>query len=138
MIAQAIRSRWASLGCLVIVVASFFLPPDGGGLPICQFRNVTHLPCLGCGLTRSFIRMAHLDFAQAAFWNPTSLLLFPLVLLIALLLPLPLDRRELLARWVEGQRRLVVGYGSVMATVFIGYGVGRLVWLLWSGRPSPW
>ncbi len=31
----------------------------------CIFRKVTHLPCLACGITRSFMSSAHGDFRQA-------------------------------------------------------------------------
>jgi len=46
------------------------------GLPPCGFLMVTGLPCPGCGLTHSFVAMAHLDFVAAVHANPFGVLLF--------------------------------------------------------------
>jgi hypothetical protein len=46
---------------------------------LCTFRRFAGLSCPGCGLTRSFISLAHADFRSAWFYNPAGLLLFPLV-----------------------------------------------------------
>lgn len=42
----------------------------------CIFRKVTHLPCLACGITRSFISSAHGNFEQAFKQHPLGPLLF--------------------------------------------------------------
>ena len=84
VLTEVLRSKWASIACLAVVVLALVLPPQGfvlpGGKPLemCQFKMLTHLPCPGCGLTRSFIGMAHLDLARAARFHPLGLVLFPL------------------------------------------------------------
>jgi hypothetical protein len=56
-----------SLGSLGLVVGwfSFGLP-----WPRCVFHDLTGLPCLTCGMTRSTIAFLHLDFLTALRWNP--------------------------------------------------------------------
>jgi hypothetical protein len=132
------RSRWASLACLAVVAAALLLPPEGLGLPLCQFKLMTGIPCIGCGLTRSFIGMAHLDVARAGFYHPAGVLLFPLVALTAALLPLPARVRERLARWVESRPCLLNGLGWFTLALSMVYGFGRMAWLLITRQPSPW
>jgi hypothetical protein len=75
---------------LVVVSASFFLRVRGGeqvvvplvnkALPgTCTFRRISGMPCPGCGLTRSFISMAHGRFADAWNFNPAGLFFFVVV-----------------------------------------------------------
>lgn len=52
-----------------------------GTLPeivLCPFRQVTGLPCPGCGLTRGFVCIGHGNIAQAIDFNPFALPLFAL------------------------------------------------------------
>ncbi|MFM7843153.1 MAG: DUF2752 domain-containing protein [Planctomycetota bacterium] len=46
---------------------------------ICTFKRVTGWNCPGCGLTRSFISLAHGDLRSAWQFNPASWYFFPLV-----------------------------------------------------------
>jgi hypothetical protein len=68
----------------VVLAASAFLPPpqaDGRimHLPsICPFYTLTGLPCPGCGLTRSFVCLAHGRFAESFHWHPLGPILFVL------------------------------------------------------------
>src|SRR5437870_151071 len=97
--AALFRSRWVSAIAAAVVVLSLVLPPSGFGVPACQFKMLTHLPCFGCGLTRSFIGMGHLRPDRAAFYHPGGIPLFLLTLFLAGLLPLSKDRRMRLGRW---------------------------------------
>lgn len=38
--------------------------------PRCVFHELTGLPCITCGMTRSAIRFFHGDFLAASQWNP--------------------------------------------------------------------
>ncbi len=87
---------WLRVGvltlCLGAVVAAALLHPvapgsgvhlsvDGVALPgVCAFRDVTGIPCPGCGLTRSWVAMLHGDLAWSLRFHPLGWL----VLLYAL------------------------------------------------------
>jgi hypothetical protein len=66
------RSRNAQVvlaGSILLLVASYLYPyvveRFGWALPGCIFHRVTGLPCLFCGMTRSFAAMAHLELGAA-------------------------------------------------------------------------
>ena len=105
-----------------LLVASALLPlPQNNaiaGMPsICVFHNLTGLPCPGCGLTRSWVSMAHGQFASAFVWHPLGPILFTSALFytfwsawIALARPpFPLPMKL--------QTRIVVG-GAIVMLVF--------------------
>src|SRR5688500_11578668 len=53
------------------------LPLVGIPLPeLCYWRRLFGVDCPGCGLTRCFISLAHLDAAQAWHFNPAGIALF--------------------------------------------------------------
>lgn len=74
------RSRAAGLALATAapLTAAFILSPAHieDGPIICPFRRLTGLPCPGCGLTRSWVYIAHGDFSRAWAANPFGLLTF--------------------------------------------------------------
>ncbi|MBI5515371.1 MAG: DUF2752 domain-containing protein [Deltaproteobacteria bacterium] len=93
----------------VVVVLSAWLQPDPRGfgthqqlgLPPCNFQELTHVPCPGCGLTTSFARMAHghaLDALRAHLMGPP---LFLMTLVVALLAPWAVRRAFPVGRVLE-------------------------------------
>lgn len=81
---------WLLLLCLAVVTLAgtmsvhdakeVRLPGLGSSLPeLCYFRRGTGLDCPGCGLTRSFISLAHGRFLQACHYNVAGVLFFPVV-----------------------------------------------------------
>lgn len=55
--------------------------PVVGKLPgICAWKRAFDVDCPGCGLTRSFISLAHGDIGSAWHFNPASLLMFAVLL----------------------------------------------------------
>ena len=75
---------------LAVLAASFLLQLPGDTqvelplvsvqLPsICMWRNSLGVDCPGCGLTRSFICLAHGQPAEAWYYNPAGWLLFAVI-----------------------------------------------------------
>jgi hypothetical protein len=56
-----------SLGSLALAAAWFAL---GLPWPRCAFHDLTGLPCVTCGMTRSAIQFFHGHFLTAWKWNP--------------------------------------------------------------------
>jgi hypothetical protein len=56
-----------SLGSLALAIAWFAL---GLPWPRCTFHDLTGLPCVTCGMTRSAIQFFHGHFLAAWKWNP--------------------------------------------------------------------
>jgi hypothetical protein len=141
VIAYLLRARWFSLACAAVVALSVALPPQGLGLPACQFKELTQLPCFGCGLTRSFVGMAHLDLVRAVVFHPLGVPLFALTCLFGGLLPAPRRVRERCAAWALRRPRLVNGLSIALAVGFAVYGLARLVYgmqVLNHGGTLPW
>ncbi|MFC2164907.1 DUF2752 domain-containing protein [Acidobacteriota bacterium] len=78
--------------CSVILIGALLLSPpesDEGHLTIgsitlpdtCTFKNLTGLPCPGCGLTRSLVAAAHGDVKQSFHHHRLGLLTLLYVLL---------------------------------------------------------
>jgi hypothetical protein len=71
-----------ALAGAVALALSFLLPmPAGDGrilhLPsVCPFHELTGLPCPGCGLTRSFVCLAHGHLAESLRYHPLGPLIF--------------------------------------------------------------
>lgn len=91
-------SGWAShvanLGlCLTVLLAAAVLRIDaadrvvlpGWNVPlpeVCSLRRATGAKCPGCGLTRSWIRLAHGQLAAAWRYHPAGPLLFGVALVL--------------------------------------------------------
>jgi hypothetical protein len=73
-----------SLGVIVMAAvmrsegpSDVFLPGMKVALPdICLTKSVLGVPCPGCGMTRSFIAIAHGQWRRAWDFNPVSFLMF--------------------------------------------------------------
>jgi hypothetical protein len=102
----------------------------GAAVPeLCYFRRTLGIDCPGCGLTRSFIALAHGNLARAWHYNPAGILLFPFLAFqipyqAAQLWRLQVGRRP----WNIG----AVGYG-VFGASFL---VMLVQWLLKMSSPA--
>jgi hypothetical protein len=80
-----VANGWAGLSALVLFIACALPMPGPDGsiahLPsVCLFHDLTGLPCPGCGLTRSFVCLAHGQFAQSLRYHPLGAALFAFML----------------------------------------------------------
>ncbi|NUM80603.1 DUF2752 domain-containing protein [bacterium] len=70
------KLKYIFLFFLVLVVSVLVEPFEKGRFEICIFKNLTNLPCPGCGFTRSFIYLAHGDVWNSIRMNPFGLIVF--------------------------------------------------------------
>ncbi|MDD9935323.1 MAG: DUF2752 domain-containing protein [Myxococcales bacterium] len=111
---------------LVILVASFLLPPRGLGFTICWFNRWTGWPCPGCGLTRSVTHVSHGDLLGAVDYHPFGLLVWMLAVALCLLqLGGPRLRAAVQARLAPHERGLRRSY-MFLVYAFIAFGVVRM------------
>lgn len=96
--------------CAFLVTAGTILYVTGIGCPI---RFLTGIPCPGCGMTRAWLAVLHLDVAGAFSWHP-------------LFWALPLIGVLHLARHRLGPRRLDICIGVLIA-LFLVVWVMRLI-----------
>lgn len=68
---------------MAVVLAGICFSIYSGG-SICVIRNITGLPCPGCGMTRALIALSKLEFTKAVGLHPLSLMMLPFGGLLAL------------------------------------------------------
>ncbi|GAB2657007.1 hypothetical protein GCM10027169_20720 [Gordonia jinhuaensis] len=114
-----------------MIVAAAVSPAQAAHGPVlCPFRLATGLPCPGCGLTRSWVALAHGDvagaFALNLFGPPT------MVLAVAWLVSTVASRGRagavLTAAWNSSprvRRRAMIAL-AVVVVLWLGYGAARI------------
>ena len=97
---------WIALGLAFLSLAGQFASRWNIPLPSCLFRQLTGLPCLSCGSTRSLTAWSQLDLPAAFRFNPLFFLLCAgLLTWLALWITERLTRRPLLApAWARFRR----------------------------------
>jgi hypothetical protein len=81
---------------LTVAVAQPLIAHGTGGVP-CPLRSLTGLPCPFCGMTRGVTALVHGRVADAALFNPGSVLI---VLAAVLLLVMWRIRRVTIPTWL--------------------------------------
>ncbi len=122
------RAAWLllSLGCTTVIVTARLLEPSRRGygthtqlgLAPCSLRQLTGIPCGGCGLTTSFAHTAHLELTQAFAAHPMGPLLFVCCSLASLLGAIaavrPHGMCHLLARLRVAEGALALSLGMLL------------------------
>ena len=69
-----------------LLLALFLVPPPGPdnksllGLPdLCPIKALTHIPCPGCGISRSLVCTAHGELARAFVLHPLGPVFFVII-----------------------------------------------------------
>lgn len=113
----------------LLLVSAFFKPSTGEYLTICGFKNLTGLPCPGCGLTHSFCALTQGDIGGAFAFNLLGPLLYlALIILWIRSICVLLDRTEMVRRYDEFAARFSLV--RMYAIAFGVYGIVRIVYLL--------
>lgn len=53
--------------------------------PVCLWKNIFHVDCLGCGMTRAFYYLYHFDFDSAMKYNNKIIVVAPILIFIWIL-----------------------------------------------------
>jgi hypothetical protein len=118
----------AVTGAGALVTAASLDPSTVDDGPVlCPFRVLTGLPCPGCGLTRSWVHLAHGQWDAAWFANPFGIVSMLAVTVFVVAVAVAALRRTPLpdvGKLLSSRGFLAVG------AVWLGYGVGRLGWIL--------
>jgi hypothetical protein len=80
--------RWAGAAMLTAAVAHPLIAHGGTGVP-CPLRSLTGVPCPFCGMTRGVTAMVHGKVADAALFNPGSLLIVAAAVLLLVMWQVP-------------------------------------------------
>lgn len=126
----------AVLGLTAVFAVSILLKPSTGEyFTICGFKNLTGLPCPGCGLTHSFCALARGNIGEAFEFNLLGPLLYVVLALVWIRSLCVLLNRE---KAVRGFRRITERFNVVraFAYTFAVYGTARIVYVV-IFHPSP-
>jgi hypothetical protein len=137
----AYRSLWSKrlamtifLGLTAVFLISVFYHPapadqNGNYFSVCGFKNLTGLPCPGCGLTHSFCEIGKGHLYSAIGWNWMGLPLFIFFIFLWFQALFILTRQF---NWAIGLDKLAARLNPLrwLAIAFGVYGIGRIVYLL--------
>jgi hypothetical protein len=117
----------------IVVVSVVWHPelasPYGNYFTLCGFKNITGLPCPGCGLTHSFCALAKGDVSNSLAFNFMGPVLFALLVVVWVRALAVMLRRY---RFVESVDRAFDRLRVVkrMTVAFVIFGVVRIVYVL--------
>jgi hypothetical protein len=122
---------FAMTGVMLISIVHSPAPVKPGEeyFTVCGFKNLTGLPCPGCGLTHSFCEIGKGHLASAMNWNWLGLPLFTMVILVwvqsLLILTNRMKSAIALNRLAARVRPL-----RLFVLAFVLYGAGRITYIL--------
>jgi hypothetical protein len=134
---RALLNPVARYLALAVMAASFALPVQGLGIPLCWLHSTTGLPCPGCGMTRALTAFSHGDFTAALGLNPFVLLAWPTFFILAAATLAPKRTYQRFEAWVMARDRKVAGFYRLGVFAFIAFGVARLVVFAALGQRFP-
>ena len=68
-----LRATLLGLAAVAIMAARWF--PFSALPPLCSFKAITGLPCLSCGMTRSWVHLVHGRIEESWLMSPLGLVL---------------------------------------------------------------
>jgi hypothetical protein len=88
---------------------------------LCPFLAITGIPCLFCGITRSFLAVGGFDFSEAFLLHPLGPIIFFLLAAAAVFLLLSiLSRRRLKVTFAPATRKLLIySAGSILLAAWV-------------------
>lgn len=118
---------------IIVAVSIVWRPasasPSGDYFTLCGFKNLTGLPCPGCGLTHSFCALGKGNVGDAFAFNLLGPIVFVLLLLVWARAVGVLRGRIGFVQWIDRSLerfRLV----KTVTLAFLVFGVARIVYIL--------
>lgn len=125
------HAYWIGKHCTLLAWAGILIallsPPHGSGIPLCFFESATHVPCPGCGMTRSLSCAIRGMFTESWNYHPFGLFVLALFLLTAVQSLFPKSRRDRLAKFMQSHSRFFNRFYTGFVVAFISFGVLRAV-----------
>ncbi|MCS6885781.1 MAG: DUF2752 domain-containing protein [Acidobacteriota bacterium] len=113
----------------VLVISIVWTPPDEPNFTLCGFKNLTGLPCPGCGLTRSFCAIGKGDIYKAMHFNALGPALYLLAAYFWIAALLRLLNRPLL---LEKGKALIYSkyFLPLLITSMLAFWIIRILFLI--------
>ncbi|MEY4384750.1 MAG: hypothetical protein RLY20_33 [Verrucomicrobiota bacterium] len=92
---------------------------------MCFFESATHVPCPGCGMTRSLSCAIRGMFSESWNYHPFGMFILALFLFTAAQSLFPKSKREQLAQFMESHAQFFNRFYASFVIAFIGFGVLR-------------
>jgi len=121
---SSLEKAMMALAAVALGVSFWFTPETLPSTIVCGFRQMSGLPCPGCGLTRSVCSISHGHFGAAWEFNPFGYV-FYVAMVLTLLWPLLIRRIPGLNSFVATSRLGTVLPIMLVAAMVI-YGVARM------------
>ena len=115
----------AVMSLVALVIARVWpVPSVDSGQPTCIMRIATGLPCPGCGMTRSWVHLAHGDVARAFEYNFFGPIGFAMAVVLVVWTAYALLRRIPTSRLLD---RVNPRWLVALTVVWLGYSVVRMI-----------
>lgn len=109
---KEVLNTLSAIAAIIIVYGIFALLGIG-----CPIKFVTGISCMGCGMTRAWLSVLHLDLKSAFYYHP-AFWLPPLVLIC----------------WYLKHKKIIKNYKFFMFTAIITFVIIYFVRLIWSSN----
>jgi hypothetical protein len=131
------RNLWL---CTVISVVVICMPPEGLSFDLCMYKNLTHAPCPGCGLTRSGANLVRGNFGRAIDYNPFGLVFMPTLFGLGLVALLPQSVRQAISNRLLPWAKPLWWACWLLLIAFVLHGVVRTIAVIcgWATFPASW
>jgi Protein of unknown function (DUF2752) len=117
-------------GLSVVFLASVLFKPSAGDyFTVCGFKNLTGLPCPGCGLTHSFCALGKGDITAAFGFNLLGPALFLVLVLMWIRSASVLLNKSSVVQRLDGFAGRS-NFVKAFAIAFVVYGIVRILYLI--------
>lgn len=83
---------------------------------VCPFYNIFHIPCPGCGLSRAYDELIHLNFRQSIRYN---ILAIPILLFLISYFILVITKREKIINTFLDKHKAIIIVISILLLILV-------------------